>query len=134
MRTFAGYQQTKQYQPMSISWAVPLTLDPDPNLFGGSGASRETAWGEALGEGSRVDRVIDATEDAPVTWAIDPTLTPSLLPDGVDIEATPPRATRRRAMRAATEDRITDLGRAAQPLGAARHGRRPGRRRGQPGR
>ena len=87
VRTFAGYQRTKQYQPMSISWAVPLTLDPDPNLFGGSGAARETAWTEALADGSRVYRVIGATEDAPVTWAIDPTLTPGLLPDGVDIEA-----------------------------------------------
>ena len=36
---------------MSISWAVPLTLDPDPNLFGGSGAARETAWTEALADG-----------------------------------------------------------------------------------
>ena len=40
VRTFAGYQQTKQYQPMAISWAVPLTLDQDPNLFGGRGAAR----------------------------------------------------------------------------------------------
>ena len=109
IRTFAGYQQTKQYQPMSISWAAPLTLDPDPNLFGGSGAARETAWGEALGEGSRVARVIRATEDAPVTWAIDPTLTPTLLPDDVDIEADSAQGRQESAIRVATEDRITDL-------------------------
>lgn len=109
IRTFAGYQQTKQYQPMSISWAAPLTLDPDPNLFGGSGAARETAWSEALGDGSRVSRVILATEDAPVTWAIDPTLTPTLLPDDVDIEAGSAQGRQERAIRVATEERITDL-------------------------
>lgn len=109
IRTFAGYQQTKQYQPMSISWAAPLTLDPDPNLFGGSGAARETAWSEALGEGSRVARVIRATEDAPVTWAIDPTLTPTLLPDDVDIEADSPQGRQESTIRAATEHQITEL-------------------------
>ncbi|GAA2166709.1 DUF6049 family protein [Pedococcus bigeumensis] len=113
IRTFAGYQQTKQYQPMSISWAAPLTLDPDPNLFGGSGAAREIAWNEALGDGSRVSRVIRATEDAPVTWAIDPTLTPTLLPDDVDLEADSPQGRQEGAIRAATEKQITDL--------AARH-------------
>lgn len=115
IRTFAGYQQTKQYQPLTISWAVPLTLDPDPNLFGGSGAARETAWREALGDGSRVSRVIQATEDAPVTWAIDPTLTPSLLPDDVDVEAgSAPGRPEENTIRTATEERITDL--------APRHG------------
>jgi hypothetical protein len=114
VRTFAGYQQTKQYQPMSISWAVPLTLDPDPNLFGGSGTARETAWTEALSDGSRVSRVIGATEDAPVTWAIDPTLTPSLLPDDVDMEGGASPGRQESAIRTATERRITDL--------AARHG------------
>jgi hypothetical protein len=107
VRTFAGYQSTKQYQPMSISWAVPLTLDPDPNLFGGSGPTRETAWTEALADGSRVARVISATEDATVTWAIDPTLTPSLLPDDVDIEPGSPAGREESAARAATESLIT---------------------------
>lgn len=113
VRTFAGYQQTKQYQPMSISWAVPLTLDPDPNLFGGSGAARETAWSEALSAGSRVSRVIQATEDADVTWAVDPTLTPSLLPDAVDLEPGSPAGREESTVRAATEAQITQ--------GAARH-------------
>ena len=61
MRTFAGYQQTKQYQPMSISWAVPLTLDPDPNLFGGSGAAARPPGARRSADGSRVNRVLDAT-------------------------------------------------------------------------
>jgi hypothetical protein len=106
LRTFAGYQQTKQYEPMSISWAVPLTLDPDPNLFGGRGTSRETAWSQALTDGSRVNRILDATQDAPVTWAIDPTLTPGLLPEGVDIGDGSTQGDQETAMRDATQSRI----------------------------
>lgn len=106
LRTFAGYQQTKQYEPMAVSWAVPLTLDPDPSLFGGRGASRETAWTQALEDGSRVNRILEATEDTSVTWAIDPTLTPSLLPQGVDIGDGSTQGDQETAIRAATESRI----------------------------
>jgi hypothetical protein len=108
VRTFAGYQRVKQYVPMSISWAVPLTLDPDPALFGGRGASRETAWSQTLADGSRVNRILDATQDAPVTWAIDPTLTPGLLPEGVDIGDGSTQGDQETAMRAATQTRITE--------------------------
>lgn len=104
VRTFAGYQRIKQYQPMSVAFAVPLTLDPDPDLFGATGAARETAWGSALEPSSRLSRVLDATQDAAVTWAVDPSLTPSLLPAPSDVGAT---GTRENALRTATELRIT---------------------------
>ena len=104
VRTFAGYQRIKQYQPLAISWAVPLTLDPDPDLFSGSGTARETAWNSALDSSSRVTRVLDATQDAPVTWALDPSLTPGLLPAPVDAGAT---GTQELRLRTATEVRIT---------------------------
>ena len=107
VRTFAGYQRAKQYEPMSISWAVPLTLTPDPDLFGGGGPTREAAWSQALADGSRVNRILEATQDAPVTWAIDPTLTPGHLPDGVDIGDGSTQGDQETAMRAATQDRIT---------------------------
>ncbi|KQU68214.1 hypothetical protein ASD62_11635 [Phycicoccus sp. Root563] len=112
VRTFAGYQRIKQYQPLSISWAVPLTLDPDPDLFGASGTARETAWTSALDASSRVTRVLDATQDAPVTWALDPSLTPSLLPDPIDAGQT---GTQERVLRTATEDRITQEARSHTP-------------------
>ena len=105
VRTFAGYQRVKQYQPLSISWAVPLTLDPDPALFGASGPAREKAWTSALDASSRLTRVLDATQDAPVTWALDPSLTPSLLPDPIGSGAT---GTQERALRTVTEERITE--------------------------
>jgi hypothetical protein len=82
LRTFAGYQRVKQYQPLRISWAVPLTLNADPDLFGAEGEERDAAWSRALGPGSRLVRILDATENLPVTWALDPTLTPTLLPEG----------------------------------------------------
>jgi hypothetical protein len=104
VRTFAGFQRIKQYQPMSIAWAVPLTLDPDPNLFGGVRPARELAWQQALGPASRVNRVIDATRGSSVTWAVDPTLTPSLLQGGVD---TSPASTQEHALRQATESLIS---------------------------
>ncbi len=84
LRTFAGYQRIKQYQPIDVAWLVPLTVDPDAALFGATGAAREAAWERVLGAGSRLQRVIEATRDEPVTWAIDPTLVPSLLPDDAD--------------------------------------------------
>lgn len=82
LRTFAGYQRLKQYQPLRLGWVVPLTVDPDPALFGAAGEARTTAWERTLGATSRLGRVLQSTEDAPVTWAIDPTLLPSLLPEG----------------------------------------------------
>ena len=82
LRTFAGYQRQKQYQPLRLGWVVPLTLDPDPALFGAEGTARTAAWDRVLGASSRLSRVLETTESAPVTWAIDPTLLPSLLPEG----------------------------------------------------
>ena len=110
VRTFAGYQWIKQYQPMSVAWAVPLTLDPDPNLFGPAGPDREAAWAQALGPSSRLGRVLDATSDAQVTWAVDPTLTPSLLPQAVDVPAS---TSQEASLRTTVEGRIRD--------GATRH-------------
>jgi hypothetical protein len=115
VRTFAGYQRTKQYEPISISWAVPLTLDPDPDLFGGRGASREAAWSVALADGSRVNRILDATQDAPVTWAIDPSLTPGLLPEGVDIGNGATQGDQETTLRARTQTRIADAARRHTP-------------------
>jgi hypothetical protein len=108
VRTFAGYQRAKQYEPISISWAVPLTLDPDPSLFGGRGAAREAAWSQALADGSRVNRVLDATQDAPVTWAIDPTLTPGLLSDARDVDDAT-QGDQETALRSTVQKRIEEL-------------------------
>jgi hypothetical protein len=103
VRTFAGYQREKQYQPLSLAWAVPLTLDPDPDLFGAPGSSRESAWERALGADSRLRRVVDATLGASVTWAIDPTLTPTLLEEFADFGT---GRENEESLRTATQQRI----------------------------
>jgi hypothetical protein len=110
LRTFAGYQRVKEYTPLSVAWAVPLTLDADPALFGAGGAARQEAWERALGEGSRLRRVVDATEDAPVTWALDPTLVPGVLATAADAPAYPSPAGAadggEQALRQAFEERL----------------------------
>ena len=112
LRTFAGYQRLKQYQPMRLGWVVPLTLDPDPALFGAEGDARQVAWDRALGAGSRVSRVLESTEStgsAPVTWAIDPSLLPSLLPEetGEPVSSDAKASkTSEAALRSAVEERI----------------------------
>lgn len=100
--TSAGTQQTgdvhtflpalasvKRYEPMSIAWLFPLTLDPDPALQGAPGTARTAAWQKAIGPGSRLDRLIKGTENANVTWAIDPAiLGPRETPLAVEAMAT----------------------------------------------
>ncbi len=75
LQTFLPARQAvKQYEPLSIAWLVPLTLDPDPALFGIDSAARVTAWTKAIGTGSRLDRLIMGTDSTKVTWAIDPAI------------------------------------------------------------
>jgi hypothetical protein len=64
----------KAFEPISIAWLVPLTLDPDPALHGMDSPARTAAWARAIGPGSRLDRLIQGTENANVTWAIDPAI------------------------------------------------------------
>jgi len=64
----------KAYEPISVAWLVPLTLDPDPALHGMGSPARTAAWAKAIGPGSRLDKLITATGAANVTWAIDPAI------------------------------------------------------------
>lgn len=77
LHTFAAFQERKEYVPLHVAWLAPLTLDANPALFGPPGTTRTKAWAKTLSTGSRLDRVIRATRQAPVAWAVDPTLVPS---------------------------------------------------------
>jgi len=80
----------KRFVPLSIAWLVPLTLDPDPALLGNASPARTAAWARAVGPGSRLDRLIQGTADAEVTWAIDPAiLGPGQAAPAVASSATP---------------------------------------------
>ncbi len=74
LATFLPFQSRKEYQPLDVAVVAPLTLDADPELIGATGAERASAWSRAIGPGSRIERILDATEGEQVTWAVDPTL------------------------------------------------------------
>ena len=75
LRTFLpALSLNKEYEPLSIAWLVPLSLDPDPALLGADGTARTAAWTKAIGPGSRLNGVITGTDSTKVTWAIDPAL------------------------------------------------------------
>jgi hypothetical protein len=102
----------KEFEPLSIAWLVPLTLDPDPALHGENSPARTAAWTRAIGPGSRLDRLIQGTENASVTWAIDPAiLGPPEAPSAVGSPASPgqtPSATKSTTPRSsATPDPVT---------------------------
>jgi len=104
----------KAFEPLSIAWLVPLTLDPDPALHGMDNPARTAAWTKAIGPGSRLDRLIQGTEDTNVTWAIDPAiLGPQQRPTAVNASATPsptPSASQAPAPeRTAVSDPVTEV-------------------------
>ena len=74
VRTFIGWQRSKEYQPLSIAVIAPVTLPPDTALFDADAATRTDAWRAEVGPGSRIDRILRGTDGAtvPVTWAVDP--------------------------------------------------------------
>lgn len=73
-RTYLPVHNRKEYEPLQLALAVPLTLDPEPALVTTTGAELDKAWTRAAGPGSRIDRILTATEGIPVTFAVDPTL------------------------------------------------------------
>ena len=93
MNTFLPTLATiKAFEPLSIAWLVPLTLDPDPALHGMPSPARTAAWTKSIGPGSRLDRLIQGTENANVTWAIDPAIlgpSQALSPVGASTTPTP---------------------------------------------
>lgn len=74
LRTFVGWSARKEYEPLQLTWVVPLTLEADRDLFAVDANTRSDAWRRQVGPGNRVDRIISGTDAAPVTWAVDPAL------------------------------------------------------------
>lgn len=72
--SFLPFQGRKEYQPLATSVIVPLTLDADPTLVTATGQDRANAWAQALEPGGRIDRVLAATSQHRVTYAVDPAL------------------------------------------------------------
>lgn len=73
-RTFVAWNGRKEYVPLTVATVVPVTLDPDVDLFSRDDASRLAAWQRAIGPGSRVDRILEGTRGSQVDLAVDPSV------------------------------------------------------------
>ncbi|WP_281289312.1 DUF6049 family protein [Terrabacter aerolatus] len=81
-RTFVAWNGRKEYVPIQVATVLPVTLDPDVELFSRDDAARRSAWQRAIGPGSRVERIVQGTRASQVDLAVDPAV---LGPDaGVD--------------------------------------------------
>jgi len=89
--TFLPWYQRKEFTPLSLAWLVPLTLDPDAALFGAPSRARTQAWQQAIGPGSRIDRLITGTQAGRVTWFVDPAVLGP--PAGASTTTPPPTPT-----------------------------------------
>jgi hypothetical protein len=74
VRTFVGWHRAIDYVPISLAWVVPLTLDPEPALSSALPAARTAAWQAAVGAGSRLERLVQATSASKAGWAVDPAI------------------------------------------------------------
>ncbi len=72
LHTFVGWQQAPEATALSVSWLMPLTLDPDPALHSASPSTRTAAWAAAVGPDSRLTRLLTATATTPTGYAVDP--------------------------------------------------------------
>lgn len=70
----AWHGPRKEYEQLSLSVLVPLTLPPELDLYSRDAGVRQAAWREAIGPGSRIRGVVDATAGSPVVLAVDPSL------------------------------------------------------------
>ena len=75
LTTFLPIHDHREYTPLTVAVAVPLTLGPHSALFGPSGPERTSAWTAELGPTGRLTKLLDATSDLRVSYVIDPTLT-----------------------------------------------------------
>lgn len=63
---------TSSITPVKGSIIVPITLPADSRLLTATGTERVNAWRDAIGPGSRIDKLLSTSTSAPITWLIDP--------------------------------------------------------------
>lgn len=73
-RSALPYFRIKEFEPLQLALALPITADPDPALLAGPGSDRERAWARLTEPDSRIMRILDGSADHPVTWVVDPAL------------------------------------------------------------
>jgi hypothetical protein len=73
-RTFVAWNSRKEYVPLEVATLLPVTLDPDIDLFSRDDVARQAAWERVIGPGSRVARILEGTRGRPVNLAVDPSV------------------------------------------------------------
>ncbi|MER7073085.1 DUF6049 family protein [Terrabacter sp. NPDC000476] len=89
VRTFVAWNSRKEYVPLQVATVLPVTLDPDVDLFSRDDPTRQQAWQHAIGAGSRVNRLLSGTFGADVTLAVDPSVLGPTPPPSADGQGTP---------------------------------------------
>ncbi|WP_427384244.1 DUF6049 family protein [Janibacter sp. G56] len=74
VHTFIGIERAKEFVPLEVSWAMPLTLPIRPALWGEYGEERLAAWEDAIGPDSALRRTMELGRDRDVLWLVDATL------------------------------------------------------------
>ncbi|MGB2701138.1 MAG: DUF6049 family protein [Candidatus Phosphoribacter baldrii] len=72
IRTFVGWQRSKDYVPLALAWLLPVTLAPDPALSATAAAARTSAWNNQVGPTSHLTALLSATAAHTVGYAVDP--------------------------------------------------------------
>ena len=72
IRTFVGWQRSKDYVPLALAWLLPVTLAPDPALSATAAAARTSAWDNQVGPTSHLTALLSATAAHTVGYAVDP--------------------------------------------------------------
>lgn len=73
--TFVPYHVRKEYEPLRLAVALPLTMPPDPRMLMGSSEETQAAWAQATGADSPAMHAVQGARGAAVTWLLDPALT-----------------------------------------------------------
>lgn len=76
LRSFLPWdgQTGEEYRPIRVSWLVPVTLPPTPDLLSSDAATREAAWTAATGPDSATRRLLSELAGTAVTFLVDPAL------------------------------------------------------------
>ncbi len=74
--SFLPYHVIKEYEPLQLAVALPITADPDPVLLTGTPAERTKALARMFEAGSRIDRTLRVADATGATLVVDPGLLP----------------------------------------------------------
>ncbi|MGB3594180.1 MAG: DUF6049 family protein, partial [Ornithinimicrobium sp.] len=82
------FGDTPADDPLDVSWVLPLTVPPDPDLTAETGSDRTQAWLDVVGEASPTRAWLTGLSAYDATFLVDPSLLVPLAP-AADVSAAP---------------------------------------------